>query len=185
MVINDKGLIKAMKEARKTEGYSVSIDDTVLPRKMILRGPGWLVICEAQSVPRKVLALIVEHMGNIPTPRTAYRVKSRDVQTEIFETAEVIEESVALSGTEERELRETALDVYGNGVWQAVGNQAVMVSKQLLSIATIAGAVLLTGGNWVHVPGDLSQVYVETFPDTYKEAYKILQALSVTAWPSR
>ena len=74
MVVNEKGLLKAMKEAYKLDGYTVAVDETDL----ILKTVPWTVVLHMEDAPSKVLALITEHIRKLPAPGTAYQVKKKE-----------------------------------------------------------------------------------------------------------
>lgn len=65
MVVNDKALVREMKEAFKGWGYTVMVvsgDKWVIGSK-----DNWTVVIDGQNnVPNEVLALIVLHMGELP-----------------------------------------------------------------------------------------------------------------------
>lgn len=80
MVVNEKGLLKAMKEAYKLDGYTVAVDEADL----ILKTVTWTVVLHMEDAPSKVLALITEHIRKLPAPGTAYQVKKKETQTQMF-----------------------------------------------------------------------------------------------------
>ena len=62
MLINENGLVRAIKKAYKAGGYTVNnLGDT-----MAIYTDAWFIKCNRAILPRKVLAVIVEHMGMIP-----------------------------------------------------------------------------------------------------------------------
>lgn len=62
MLINESGLVRAIKRAYKTGGYTVACQGDA----MAIYTQNWLVQCKRAALPRKVLATMVEHMGLIP-----------------------------------------------------------------------------------------------------------------------
>lgn len=74
MVVNEKGLLKAMKEAYKLDGYTVAVDEADL----ILKTVPWTVVLHMEDAPSKVLDLITEHIRKLPAPGTAYQVKKKE-----------------------------------------------------------------------------------------------------------
>ena len=62
-MINERALVKLMKEAWKASGYSVAEFDSGTVRRYIITGRGWLVACDAPLLPRKALGMIAEHVG--------------------------------------------------------------------------------------------------------------------------
>lgn len=62
MLINENGLVRAIKKAYKAGGYIVNnLGDT-----MAIYTDAWFIKCNRAILPRKALAVIVEHMGMIP-----------------------------------------------------------------------------------------------------------------------
>ncbi len=62
MLINEAGLVRAMKSAYKHGGYAVSNQGDMVS----IYTENWYVQANRALLPRKVLATIVEHMGLIP-----------------------------------------------------------------------------------------------------------------------
>lgn len=61
-MIEERSLLAAIKDAWRTGGYSVVGNGG----ELVLQGSGWLAVLPRGIVPRKVLALLVEHLGEIP-----------------------------------------------------------------------------------------------------------------------
>lgn len=66
MLINDNGLIRAINRAYKTSGYTVVISNGTVA----IYAEYWFVRAPRALLSRKVLAAIVEHMGDIPEDDT-------------------------------------------------------------------------------------------------------------------
>lgn len=62
MLINEKGLVRAIKRAYKSGGYTVAN----MGNDMAIYTENWFVLADRALISRKVLATIVEHMGVIP-----------------------------------------------------------------------------------------------------------------------
>lgn len=62
MIIEEKGLVKAIKAAYRHSGYTVLNQGG----EVTIYTEGWFVRCLWTKLPRKALAIIVEHMGMIP-----------------------------------------------------------------------------------------------------------------------
>ena len=60
-MIDERSLLAAIKDAWRTGGYSVVGNGG----ELVLRGQGWLAVLPRGIAPRKVLALLVEHLGEI------------------------------------------------------------------------------------------------------------------------
>lgn len=87
MIIDDKALIKRMKEAKKSFGYHVAVSRGVGNKNIIIVADNkrWAVVMEQKNAPRKVLGLIAEHMGMLPDPGESYLVRKKDAQLEMSE----------------------------------------------------------------------------------------------------
>ncbi len=87
MVVNEKGLLRAMKSAYKSAGYTVAAEDSAAVENIIIATPKWAVIVTKENIPRKILGLIAEHLGDIPAPGEAFQVRDKEPQTEIYDVA--------------------------------------------------------------------------------------------------
>ena len=88
MIIEDKALMKLMKEAKKSFGYHVAVSRSTGSTKNIIimaDNKHWAVVMEQKNAPRKVLGMIVEHMGTLPDPGQCYFVRKKDAQLEMSE----------------------------------------------------------------------------------------------------
>lgn len=84
MLINEAGLVRAIKRAYKGGGYTVNVRDGI----MSIYTESWYVHARREIMPRKVLAAIVEHAGMIPCENEPARItKDLDPQLVIPETA--------------------------------------------------------------------------------------------------
>ena len=107
MVINESGLCAAMKDAfrKKSTGYKVALSqlEGETP-EIVISAQDWMAIIEKEHAPRKVLALIVEHLGDLPKVGQAFHVRDDNVQTEIFSMAvpeqQEIQTNVAIKRTQ-------------------------------------------------------------------------------------
>lgn len=78
MLINENGLIRAIKSAYKHSGYTVAN----LGEDIAIYGRSWFVQCKRAMLPRKVMATIVEHTGMIPEEQSPVLIqKDTDPQT--------------------------------------------------------------------------------------------------------
>lgn len=73
MVVNEKGLLKAMKSAAKY-GYHVFAEENGI----VIFTQKWYVRIAAGKVPRSVLALLVEHIGFIPCAGDCMLVSAKE-----------------------------------------------------------------------------------------------------------
>lgn len=70
-MVNEKGLVRAMKEAWSGGGYIVTVREDLV----YIRYNAWDLIMPVKLLPRKVLALLVEHIGSIPQDGEAYQCR--------------------------------------------------------------------------------------------------------------
>lgn len=87
MVINEKALVSRMKEAYKSYGYTVAVDEDMV----YLTNGFWLAGMDIDQVPAEVMGMFGEHIRAIPKSGQAYKVtKDKDgpiVQSRILEDA--------------------------------------------------------------------------------------------------
>ena len=74
VIIEEKGLVKAIKDAYRYGGYTVLNQDG----DVAIYTEGWFVRCLWPKLPRKALATIVEHMGMIPDAGEAVAIDKAD-----------------------------------------------------------------------------------------------------------
>lgn len=119
MIIDEKGLISAMKDAYKSSGYNVTVEEDAAGVPNVIIGTGWwTVVIAKESLPRKVLGLIAEHVGDIPDAGEAYRVMKGEPQTEIFGVAVQMLRSVHDGDKPLKLIKRTDLTLGGNRLWQ-------------------------------------------------------------------
>lgn len=186
MVVNEKALVREMKEAYKGWGYTVMVatgDKWVIGSK-----DNWTVVIDGQNnVPNEVLALIVLHMGELPDSLQSYRVYKGDkgpcIQKEVYKVAlddfERLEKSKPLADVE---VRRTAL-VYGRRrVWQQIADKQVLLIdpryEGLLDIG--AESKVCTVGQQIYLEGEISCVYISRARGGANE--EMLQHLAQVKW---
>lgn len=142
MVINEKALVSRMKEAYKTYGYTVMVEEDMV----YLTNGFWLAGMDIDQVPSAVMGMFGEHIRDIPCSGQAYKVtKDKDgaiVQKRILEEAMgVVRQMLERRGnaSPDIQMRKTNLTYDGAQVWQAeIGRDvflidpryAVMIDKQ-------------------------------------------------------
>ena len=141
-MINEKGLLRAMKNAYRSGGYEVA--GYGAENMLFINGYSWCVVVPQKQMPRKVLALLVEHVGCIPTG-DAFRVHKND-------GAQAIVLSMALqskNGLYERlktafpvDIRQTAMTWKGWRVWQGVDSGEVLPFDGALTVIGMGDPVL-------------------------------------------
>lgn len=114
-MISEKGLLRAMKEAWKgADGYTLA----VFSGQWFLKTEDWAVLVPRGLLPRKCLALIVEHVGEIPENGEAYNCSKkcgaqRVVRAILHEEVRELDERKEL-----RNAKRTSLMYNGYVLWQ-------------------------------------------------------------------
>lgn len=161
MVIGESGLCAVMKAAflKKSSGYKVAAD---IPEngkeELILSAPGWTAFVNRENVPRKVLALIVEHVGDLPKVDQAFHVQDKQTQTEIFNIA-IPEKSNIVKGAL---VRKSKITYNGYQIWQRVDNHDVfMLDPKMEALMDNSNRpVTLTQNGQFYLEGVASRLYV-------------------------
>lgn len=122
MIVSEKGLIRAMKEAYKNgSGYNVAVEaDPAGVTNVIIGTSWWTVVIEKGELPRKVLGMIAEHLGEIPKAGEAYRITKGEPQTEIFGVAAKGLRSVHDDNPPLQLIKRTDLTMGGYPLWQRI-----------------------------------------------------------------
>ena len=163
MVIEEKELLKAMKDAKKTCGYYVALKNDDEDSEIIIQVPGrWKVTVLQQNISRKVLGLITEHLGKFMSPGDAYQVKKKEPQTVIYSIAT---DSFMDDETEAQtpvRIRRTDLDYQGAGLWQRDGdNKMFCIAPELEDMMDSHGRnVYIHGDKVISITGAVSSVFV-------------------------
>lgn len=129
MVINEKALIRCMKEAYKNQGYTVAVFDG----EMMITGGYWLVKMAETETSNQLRSLIALHMRDVPKEGEAYKViKSQYgpiVQRVIMETAlgvlKYMEEKI--EDGDYTVIRKTDLRYGGGIIWQNAKDLEVLM----------------------------------------------------------
>lgn len=119
-MIDERSLTRAMKESWRGGGYEVAGYGDGNGRMLFLDGRTWAALLPRRTCPRKVLALLAEHLGEIPEA-SAYRVsKNTGAQNQMMDmplgTLDKLQREVA-EGKGEEILR-TNMVWKGREVWQ-------------------------------------------------------------------
>lgn len=169
MVINDKALVRELKEAYKGWGYSVMVTDN--DQWVFRSADNWVVMIDGQdNVPNEVLALIVLHMGHLPREMTCHRIykseKSTCIQKKVYNVAEDTWRGWVKMRMETDacpvEIRRTPL-VYGRRrVWQERNSKAVLLIDPRFEGLMDVGAESLIRrvGENICLEGEISEVYI-------------------------
>lgn len=130
-MVNERALLAAMKDAWKGKGYIVAHRNG----SYLIGGDGWTLLCAEKLLPRKALALLVEHIGAIPEGECLNVSKKAGIQTAI---AAVQEES--FRQTEQRKQEDAAptrLTFDGYRVWQGESLRVLLMAEDLTGILVL------------------------------------------------
>ena len=161
MVIDEKGLLSAMKAAFKKQstGYKVAAQTTEgVDEELILSAPGWTAIIDRENTPRKVMGLIVEHLGDLPRYGTAFQVQDKNAQAEIFSVA-VPSPAMLVPGAQ---VKRTNLTYNGYQIWQRTDNHDVFMLAPKFEdmMDNYNREVRLTEDGMFYVEGVASRLYL-------------------------
>jgi len=179
LVINEKGLLRAMKEAYKSDGYEIECIQTGGIREIHIETTTWYVMCVLKNLPRKVLGLIVEHMGEIPEPGQAVQVKKSETQTKILSPDRdsfggiTAEDSINPANM----VKTKIVYRYGN-IWQQLrGNKVFWINPDLEDIMNVNTHVQCLGEKVLSITGTVSTVCIRPTPPLNAEDKRMLDYL--------
>lgn len=166
MIVNEKALLRQMKEAYKTSGYTVLVagDD------MVINSGFWLVQIDIDNVPNEILALIALHMRKIPANGDAYKISKGDdgpiVQKKLLEDAlgpvsqmESLREGAIEDGGLEQMVK-TNLRYDNCNLWQSAADLSVfLIDPRFEALIADKKAVSMVGEG-IYAEGEISKVWV-------------------------
>lgn len=166
MIINESGLLKAMKDSYKSGGYHVAFG-TVFTRECYMiasYGYSWGVVIRHDKMPRKILGLLAEHIGRLPENSEAYLCrKDKDAQDEIFSVA--AKPILLLLGEAQSKalpsVKKTRLIWDGANVWQSAElDDVVLMRQDYEDIAIFQNTNPKMVDGCLYVEGQLSYVMI-------------------------
>lgn len=139
MTIYDKGLIRAMKQAYRDDGYYVAVTDNGI----LIQSDGWGVEIAAAAVPNSVKSLIVLHNGSLPQMNSAVHVSKGECAGMILETVVAAMDDYAKAYTETggHGIKPTRLTFDGFRVWQTTDSLKIR-------LVDVDDQQILIGENW-------------------------------------
>lgn len=186
MVVSEKGLLSAMKDAYKSDGYQVAVDESGGVENMIIHNPMWTVVIMKSELPRKVLGMIAEHVGEIPTVGTAFQVKKKETQTQIFSIVAGAPMDYHSDNQPRRIARRTSLILGGFPLWQTATDQKVVkVYTDYEDIINWGnGVVRLVGDDVLMIDDDVSRAYIRATNPKDGPELAMLNHLAQIKWVS-
>ena len=179
-MIDEGGMLRVMKDAHKATGYIVINDAGTVT----IRTGVWMTQMPLRVLPRKVLALLVEHIGTIPEDKAAFRSsKGGGAQTLVFAIEqENTQKAEAYFGGSMPIVKETQLVFKDCRIWQVpetmqviainpdfmriisrkdMGAAALNAEKYLLLIEDEDGSRVVIAGVSLQ---EAERAYIEGFP---------------------
>ena len=132
MILAESGVCAAMKRDVKQAGYLVFGIQVEGEHWVGLKGNGWITLAELESMPRKILGLIVEHAGGIPGVGISWNIqkpKKGDVQRQdvMFGMIErEVTEMMEGDGGQNAQLGQMGMTLNGYGLWQNRENLSIL-----------------------------------------------------------
>ena len=190
MIINEKGLLRAMKNAAKSGGYKLFMDG---PWELVLFTARWFIRLDAEFLPRKVAALIVEHTGKLPEAGDSMWVTEKEDPQIILEDTmrEEIRSRTAGEGLGEALL--VPLFFKGYQLFQTQDRRCWAADPGTLGLLDRArvekGSAIVIQGGGILWSGNASEVVVPVLRpedgeghDEFLAAWKALESV---AWPRK
>ena len=132
-MIDERSLLAAIKDAWRTGGYSVVGNGG----ELVLQGSGWLAVLPRGIVPRKVLALLVEHLGEIPDAAAWKVYKKQGAQAQMVDMALEAVDTIRRELESEpnpQEAHRTAMTWKNWEVWQTEGLKVATFDPSLVAM---------------------------------------------------
>lgn len=159
MVIDEKALLARVKDAYKTGGYTVAVNED----RHIITGGTWAVELDSDNLPRDLMGLMVVHMGFMPKPGTAYKITKTKagpyvqhmMPEDAAKTVEAMDAYPVAVG-----VTKTTLTMDGCNIWQPdIGTNVHLIRPDLEELFRKAGDVRLVGHTF-RALGNISRVWV-------------------------
>lgn len=171
MVINEKALVRQMKEAYKTYGYTVA----VVGERMMFNNGYWIATIDTDNVPSELLGMLAEHIRDVPKEGQAYKVTK--TKTGPFVQARILEETVvplAKLATAKKEeqmglMRRTDLTLGGVELWQERDGPVIYMIDPRYAVLFEDHNEVVRLGNGIYAEGEISELWVLRVADSDKD----------------
>lgn len=180
-MINERALVAAMKNDYKGKGYKAAVGT----EGVTICGHGWGVQTEMERVPKKALALLVEHLGALPEDGCVYGVSKADDPT--VEMGGLTDELLAevrrqTKAAGDKTAKQTPLTFCGWRVWQDPEDLTVLLMEGRLTamVDSRCKAVRVDRQRLVFVGLPEETVWVDAVPAL--EETNLATALESTQW---
>ena len=165
MIVNEKALVREMKDAFRGSGYTVMVRPG---DSWVIHSGYWAVVIDGQNnVPNEVLSLIVLHMGFLPGMETAYRVYKTDtgpaIQEDVYAVADETIRKLEASRMEAdkiADVQRTKLMLGNCRVWQQDKDLKILLIDPRYESILDSKQGVRAAGDAIFLSGGISCVYV-------------------------
>lgn len=162
MILNEKPLSKRMNQDWKEEGYTVAGILVDGEQWLGVVGTGYLAAVERSNAPRKVLAAIAEHAGELPGVGHAWLIQ-KGAETQLADHGYIEDTIRELLDQEPEEglMARTRLTLGTRRLWQNTASGGVwLMDPEKTNIAAAPAAAIEPVGMWLRMRGTLSAACV-------------------------
>lgn len=158
MILNEKPLAKRMTEDWKDQGYTVAGILVEGEPWLAVVGTGYMAAVERSNAPRKVLATIAEHAGDLPGVGQAWLVqKGAELQLADFEYIEATVRELLDQQADEGLLARCRLILGTRRLWQNTATGRIwLMDPAKTNIAAAPTDAIEPAGVWLRMRGTLS-----------------------------
>lgn len=122
-MVSEGGLVKAMNKAYGgTAGYTVAMVGNLL----YIQTEEWKELIRMEQLPRKALALLVEHIGSIPKDGEAYQCSKKGGAQFIAVSVLWEQIQILMEFEPEKEVMKTNFLWDGNEIWQEIDSLGIV-----------------------------------------------------------
>lgn len=183
MILNEKPLVKRMAADWKDEGYTVAGILVEGQPWLGIVGTGYLAAVERSNAPRKVLATIAEHAGDLPGVGQAWLVrKGCETQMADFEYIEEILREPLDAEPDEGLMARCRLILGTRRLWQNTASGKIwLMDPEKTNIAVAPAAAIEPVGMWLRMRGTLSAACI-CRERVEEDDEKLLEYLKKVRW---
>lgn len=183
MIINEKALLRAMKEAYKGSGYHVAAFDGGGCEKVLIYAESWMVTVERKNAPSKIRGFVAETAGDWPEVNEAYRVRKDMTESEQIEMTLNNLYDVWLNFDDKdstEQVKPTELLLGLSELWQCCRSlHMLLLDPAFTDIIGNSRLPVIRSGNILRVQGEISTIYLyqekpaESIEDRIKHLEKV------------
>lgn len=150
----------AMSKAAKKGGYRLRFNEA--EGTVVVMTGDWLVDIERDKLPRKALALIVEHFGYLPDSGCFEVTKCRDeFEAQGYMNSSFNSDVLAFAGGTQEPVMNTYCMIWGKEIWAGEGGKLHGVRPELFSLCGRPAAGQLTSGGRLAFLDEDSAIFLD------------------------